>query len=141
MSKFEHLKKQDVAGDKTIEYVMNQLVGEPVLHVLPATESNKPFWNATLRALNKKKNYNKRNVTAGMIEQNRKDDKDMYPLYVIKGWDNMLDGKGGTIPYTAEDCVDFVNSLPDYIFDALRDFVTDNTNFVDFLDVDELVGN
>ena len=49
MSDFSHLQRFDVAAAETVDYELYQIDGEAVLEIAPATDANKPFFNATLR--------------------------------------------------------------------------------------------
>jgi len=139
---FDFVKKLDVQKDKTVEYTIHELTDAPVLNVLPATEANKSYWNVHLKNLNKRKHFKKRTVTAGMVKDVRDEDRKMFPVHIIKGWNNMIDPTTEEeIPYTHEDCIEFVKALPDHIFDELREFCTDPANFVEYIDTEDIVKN
>jgi hypothetical protein len=140
---FENLEKLQVNPEKTAAYTIYQIEGEPVLHLAPATEANKPYFNALL----KRSRRNQRRIasgsfTAGVIAENRDNDRVLFPKFVIRGWDKMktADGK----PAKADEATykAFVDALPDYIFDDMRNFATDSQNFVDVLvDAEDVAGN
>lgn len=128
MAKFGHLRKLEVK-DKTVEYPLYQLAGEMVLIVKPATEANKPYFNEVLRRSKK----NMRQISAGsidsaLIEQNRADDRKLFPEHVIVGWKNVVDSDKKIVPFTKEDCKDFLDSIPDWIFDDIRAFATNSSS-------------
>lgn len=142
MSKFEYLSKYAVQDEKTAEYIIHYLPGPPVLFVLPATEANKSYWKAILKKLNESKNFRRKTVTDSMLKENRKDDRVLFGQYIIKGWKDMTDGDTGQdIPFSTEDCAEFIQALPDHLFDELREFCTDPENFIDYIDVDAISKN
>jgi len=140
---FNHLKALEVQSERTAEYTFYQIVGEPVLIVSPATEANKPYFNALLKRSRK----NSRRITAGsftaaVIEENRDDDRVLYPKLIVKGWRKVSDSQGVSQDFSLEKCTAFLAALPDWLFDELRQFCIDPQNFIDDLvDVDELAGN
>lgn len=132
---FGHLKSLDVK-DKTAEYVIYEIPGEPALTLKPATDANKPYFNAVLKRTKK----NMRAVTAGaisaaMIEENRREDKELFPQFVITGWSNVVDIDGNSVPFTESACSEFLNELPDWLFDKIRNFAGDPANFAAVIDV------
>ena len=49
MSNFSHLSQYDVRDAIVRPYEIHEIEGVPVLQVKPATEANKPYYNAVLR--------------------------------------------------------------------------------------------
>lgn len=143
MSKFGHLKKLDIESTKLVPYEIIQIADKPVLQVAPATEVNKPFFNALLRRARKtSKAVQAGAITAGLIDSNREEDKELYSQFVVKGWSNVKDESGNDVPFSQADCLEYLKALPNYIFDPLREFVSNPMNFVeDTLDVDTAAKN
>ena len=144
---FEHLKEQEVKG-KTAELPMPALRGCPKLIVKPATESNKDYFNEVLRKSAKslrRAAKGELKVDVETLEKNRRDDRILFPKYVIVGWEGIKDSKGNEVPFTPENCAEFLQALPDWIFDDIGIFCRKNSNFVpDSLDdeeADELAKN
>jgi hypothetical protein len=139
---FSHLKKLDIT-DRTADYLLHQIAGESVLVLKPAAEVNKPYFNAVLR----KSRKNMRAVRSGvvnqaMIAENREQDRELFPKYVVVGWKNVRDSKGEIVEFNKENCDDFLRALPDWLFDEIRNFAADITNFVgDQPDVEDMAGN
>lgn len=140
MTDFSYLKQVDVKAADTKEYHINQIsvAGKtPVLLVTAATEANTPYYNSLLRdAIKNARKVKKGGVSAEMMKKNRDQDRELYPKHVIKGWVDVVDGSGETVPFNAEACADFLSQLPDWIFDDLRNYCSDPTNFVDSFDVE-----
>ena len=145
-SKFGHLKSLDVRGDTTTELTLHQIdVGgkSPTLIVAPATDANKPFFNAQLKRSGKSiQQIRAGRITAGMIEDNREEDRELYPRYVIKGWKDMVDAKGKAVEFSVDACTDFIDSIPSWLFDDIRNYCGNPQNFVASASIDvETAGN
>lgn len=140
MTDFSYLKKVDVKNNETKEYHISQISVSgktPVLLVSAATESNTLYYNALLRdAIKNARKVRKGGVSAEMMKKNRDQDRELYPKHVIKGWRDIVDADGNEVPFSQEACSDFVNQLPDWIFDDIRNYCSDPTNFVDEFDLD-----
>lgn len=125
MADFSQLKVERVEVQK---FTFWNIVGEPVLHVKHAGESNKDYFNEQLRhAEHLQKRRAKLNVE--IVKDNRNRDRDLYPQYVVVGWEKVLDKDGNEVPFNAPDCKNFLKALPDEEFDNLRDFCREPYNF------------
>ena len=131
MSKFEHLGKLDVKDKNVVDYVIFQIESEPVLKLKPATEANKPYFNAVLRGSRKNmRAIRSGSINAIMLEENRAQDRELFPKHVVAGWEKVTDSDGKPVPFSEENCQDFLRALPDWIFDEIRDFAGNAANFV-----------
>lgn len=141
MSKFNHLSKYEVQADREIEYVIDDIEGEPVLILSPATSENKPYYNKVLRktAKNPMKAIKKMNV--GMVRENRDQDRILFSKYVVKGWKRVVDSDGNEVEFSEENCYDYLSHLPDWIFDQVRNFAASPDNFIDDETVADLSKN
>ncbi len=141
MIDFGNIKKLDVAG-KTADFTLEDVDGEPSLKLKVATGSNKPLLNAMLKQVGgNKRKYKKKNITADMADENRNDDKKLYVDHVIVGWESLVDAKGNTVKFSKDNCVAFIDALPDWMFDKIREFATDDSNFLEVIDVEETAKN
>ena len=141
MADFSHLKALEVSSEKTARYTLHQITVNgktPTLIVAPATEANKPYFNALLKRAGKISSALRAgSINAGMIEQNREEDSALYPLHVVKGWEDMIDGKTGKgVNFSKEECANFLSELPDWLFDDLRTFCGNPANFAELMDVE-----
>lgn len=142
MSNFSHLRALEVR-DKTARCTIYQIKGEPVLVVRPATEANKPYFNAVLKRTRK----NVRAVQAGaisqaMIAENRSEDRELFPKHVVVGWEGVSDSHGAAVPFSEEACAEFLEALPDWLFDEVRNFAGNSANFTDgVVDAEGKAGN
>lgn len=146
MADFSHLAKLDVPASGTKDYELVQITingKSPVLEVVHAGESNKVYFNELL----KRGNRNQRQIVAGkittaLIEDNRDENRKLYAKHVVKGWRDVADATGKPVPFTQEAALEFMEALPDWLFDQVTSFCSDPLNFVGdtSLDVGE-VGN
>ena len=146
MSKFGHLKELEVTAESTAEFPMHWITvngKSPTLILKAATEANKPYFNALLKHSGKSRQQLKAgNVNAGLIEENRDQDRDLYPRFVIQGWLDMIDGDSGKdVKFSQKECGDFLDELPDWLFDNVREFAGSPTNFTDVMDLQVNAGN
>ena len=118
---------------------MYQVKGEPVLTLASATDANKPYYNAFLKRT--RRTLAKGNeVTAETMAHNRNDDRALYPEFVLKGWKNVIDDEGKEVPFSKESAAEFIQMLPDWLFDDMRNHAISPANFLT-IDPQELSGN
>ena len=138
---FSHLS----ISERVARFTLYQVAGEPYLDMVHAGESNKPYFNALLKRSRK----NVRRMRAGAMDantmaQNRDEDRTLYPRYVIKGWGCkkgpgiILDSKANEISYSEENLRTFLNALPNWLFDDVRLFASEEANFVDEQEGEEI---
>ncbi len=144
MAEFGQLKALEVSADKTVEFTLYQVQGTPTLVLAPATETNVPLFNAVLKhagqAANRTKASAKQNL--GTIKQGRAQDRELYARFVVKGWRDVVDENDDEAPFTRENCLKFLTALPYNMFDDVREFARDLSNFVDELpDTEAVAGN
>jgi hypothetical protein len=137
MADFGHLRKLEVSDVKTVRLPIYQLEGEPVLIVAPAGEANKKYFNELLKRSRKNmRRIQSQQFTAGLVAENRDDDRRLYSLFVIKGWEGVTDATGKAAQFTEENVKSFLDALPDWLFDEIRQFCTNMQNFVDSPDAE-----
>lgn len=132
MTDFSQLKKLDVTAEKTAIYTFFNIEGEFQLVVKPATEANKPLFNALLRRARKNnKAVQAGAINLGMISANRDEDRDLYSQHVVIGWKKVVDANGKEVEFNTSNCLDFLKAIPDYEFDGLREFCSNPMSFID----------
>ncbi len=132
MSDFSHLHRLDVGVAETVDYQLYQIDGEPTLEIAPATEANKPYFNAVLRRQRKNvRALSAGSISPGMIASNRDEDRSLYVAHIIKGWRDVMDVEGKEAPFTPDNVQGFLGALPNWIFDDLRTFAGNPANFLD----------
>jgi hypothetical protein len=117
-----------VRPDKTRRFCFIDVEGvggrRPYFEVLSATPLNKPFQAAKLERL-------REDLRMNMLETAREDDRELYPLFVVRDWGDWPDEKGEPIPFSPEACADCLRQMPDHLFDRLRIFADRIENFRD----------
>lgn len=143
---FSHLDELVAPTDKTVEYELFEIRGAPLLSICCA-QDNEDYLNKIrarrsqierqVREMQAKQKKSRRLRPTDIIrELMRPVDTECYPGTIIKNWDENLVEKNGTkVPYTDDNCVEFLKRLPNHIFDPLREFVSDPNNFLDLDDV------
>jgi hypothetical protein len=140
MSKFAHIKERYETRNRVVRYTLpikgarDPKTGEhlpAVLLLKHAGESNRGYNNALIKN-NAQTGLARKAMTGrgGDIALER--DLELYPQHVITGWENIPDQNWNAVPYSREDCADFVqNGLQRWIFNELRLFAVQAVNFVD----------
>lgn len=143
MAKFDNLRKLELSSEMTAEFTLFQVEGEPVLTLTVANEVNKPYFNELLRMSRKNRGRSTANViNSATVKENRDNDRELYPRYIIRSWKNVKDTMGNQVEATPENFKEFVDALPDWLFDELRTFAMDIQNFLPTaVDAEEVAGN
>lgn len=144
MAKFD-FQNLNVADGRTGKLVLHQIAlggSTPFLTVKPATDATKGYYNAVLRRAGKSvRQVQAGAINASLMNENRDDDRRLYPLHIIVGWGYikddgeevvgfMPDADGAKTPFTKENCHDFVAALPNWLFDDVRQYCGNSVNFV-----------
>ena len=143
MTNFSQLKKLDVTNETT-ELKLYAIEGEPVITVAPATQANSQYFNAILRQSGKQVRELKAGapISTATLDKNRDQDRALFPKYVVKGWDGVMDAEGAVVPFTEDNVRDFLEALPDWLMDEIRNFASETRNFLeDVMDAEELSKN
>jgi len=132
---FNQLKALELNDEMTAELTLHDIENpdgtSPTLFLAPATEVNKGYFNGLLRRSRKNmRNIQEQNFDTSMIKDNRDNDRVLYAKYIVKGWKNVKDDKGKDVPFNEENCQGFLEALPDWLFDKVRNFATIVRNFV-----------
>lgn len=133
---FNQLKTLELKSDMTAELTLHDIENpdgtSPTLILAPATEANKGYFNGLLRRSRKNmRNIQEQNFDTSMIENNRDNDRVLYAKYIVKGWKHVKDDKGKDVPFNEENAQGFLEALPYWLFDKVRNFATVVRNFVD----------
>lgn len=138
MAKFGRLKKLDIGG-RTIEFVLEEAHvpdfcdDPPVLHLAHMGRANKAWFNARMAlsakgmaAAVKGKNTKAKAMSAATEFATKEAssfdrDRELMPLYIIKGWDNMFDDDGSQVSFSKESAAELLAELPDDVIESMRD--------------------
>lgn len=137
MADFSNLKQQK---QETADFTFWNVVGQPTLVVRPATESNKPYFNEQLRRADQIQRR-KQKLTEAMVREGRDKDRELFVKYVIVSWKDVKDAAGNVVTFTRDECAAFVAALDDFLFDQLREFCKDESNFREVNTGDTTAGN
>jgi hypothetical protein len=130
MADFSHLKALEQKGDTERPFKFDQIAGAPTIWFLPGTDVNKAFMNESLRRANSRSGRRQRKVTADTVKAARDEDREVLAKTCARRWD-VCDATGEPVEFSYENCLEFFQALPDWLFDEVRAFVTDPGNFVD----------
>ena len=150
-SQFGQLKAMHVKPGDTAEFYFNELEGIPQLTCLPATNVNKPFLNAVMkaskeaarkaRAMRKVKGKKKdEDVSQAAIDRARLEDISLFVEYIVQDWEDVVNIEGEPVEFNQENLRDFLTAIPPEMFNDLRVFCLDIRNFrpeLDSMDSDE----
>lgn len=149
MADFSHLKNLEVSPLALAPYTIEDIEGAPTIWFSPATDANKGFFNASLKRANERAQGGRktRRVTGDQVAKTREEDRELLALHCAKGWGSTVEGKeikvegrefhpvrdasGATVEFSHDECLSFFRALPNWIFDAIRAFVTDPGNFIE----------
>lgn len=148
MTDFSNLAALQITEEATAPFIFYGIAGEPTLDCRPATQENKPFFNAILlknkQILRKQKGRRAAAPTAQMLAEARVADIELFVKYIVVGWANVVDAKGKVVKFTQEVCKQFLEAIPGDMFDELRMFCLEIANFrleMDPEELEELSGN
>ena len=103
----------------------------PKLELAPATDATPRYWEKILALSGKNaKRLRGGRIDAGMLEETEEQDRRLYPLHIIKGWQGVFNTDGQEVPFDAKRCAEFVKALPGWIFRDVRDFASEPMNFL-----------
>lgn len=126
---FRNLEIQKLAPGKVVPLVLNQLAGEPVLHVEHLGESNTEFWNDAIAKAGTRASAGntRRAVTAATIREARDSNRKTVAKYAVRGLENIVDDDGNAAGIAEIPAV--VAALPDEVFDSVLAFCSNPENF------------
>lgn len=135
MTDFGYLNKIEVR-DQTAEYIISEIEvngKSPTLVLTPTTQANQAYFNAVLKSSTKKARRTAGSgIDASILSEGRDEDRTLFAKHVVKGWSNVVDAKTGKpVPFNAAECQAFLEALPDWKFDDIRNFCGNARNFLD----------
>lgn len=125
MFNFNNLQPKNEA----VPYVLWFMEGNPTLHVLPAGEVNRPYFQALLKLVSQSPTKLTA-LTTARISEERNQDRQLFAKHVIQGWEGVRDTEGNLVPFSYDNCLEFLRALPDNYFDEIRNYAKDLTRFV-----------
>lgn len=155
MSHFDYVSQFSTA--QAMSWVDMPELGERArIRVRPATQEGNPaYYNAMLRLGGKRARQLARTgvISVADLEKNRLDDRQLYPKFVIDGWEYVETAEDRHRPtaekeyvdYTRDAATELCEKLPAHLFDRIRNHAATEENFYpeDQLppEPEDLVGN
>lgn len=132
MTDFSHLAEVEQKGDIAVPYKLDQIGGAPTIWFKPGTDANKVFMNESLRRANARARVSRRGrrLTADTVASARQEDREVIAKCCATRWD-VKDAKDRPVVFSEANCLEFFQALPDWLFDEIRGWVTDPSNFID----------
>lgn len=141
MANFSHLDALQVKQDGVARYTFHNIVvneKSPTLIVRPATQANKPYFKELFR----RQEARARQIAASkridpkFVDDTRDEDRDLFPKFVVTGWEDMIDADGGEVVFSVDECRQFLEALPDWVVDDFFQWCKRNENFVEGVALD-----
>lgn len=127
---FKHLKEKFEVKGKTAWMEMPELGDEAKLLLRPATQENKSYWNAMLRKSSRGlRRMARGRIRADDLNRNRKEDRELFPEYVMADWWKVPDENGNYVDFSKENAKELCEQLPDHLFDRVRNFAASAEEF------------
>lgn len=121
---FNHLRKLEVGADRLAWLDLPEVSPGCRLQGRPATEANAPYYEALVA----RSGARSRTIARGgklrvkHLKENRDEDRDLFPIHVITGWENVRDENDEPVPFSVQACAEFFQALPSDVVDRVRNF-------------------
>ena len=131
MFSFNHL---EVDPRKTAKFTLGGtgVGGNPdiVLIVRPATEENKGYTNARLKAAQSMvRGGANQGVTQAAVEESRERERRLYADHILVGWEHVVDTSNKPVEFNERHALELLDALPGWLFDDVRSFCRHPNNF------------
>lgn len=146
MADFSNIAASKRTGAEMLRLPLNTSIGEITLIGRIAGEANKPYYSALLLkagASARRLRSNNNKLTPEMVAQNRQQDIDLFPKFVLTGWEGPEgtvgpnDASGNPVPFSEDACRALLNALDDSDVDYIRNEYATVSNFLpDVVDVE-----
>jgi hypothetical protein len=100
----------------------------PRLKLAPATKETKQYWSKSLKRAGRR--GVRARVDENAIEEGREEDLQLFPKWIVLGWEGVFNTAGEAVPFSEAECRKFLAALPEWIFSNLRIFAKDPVNFL-----------
>jgi hypothetical protein len=143
--KFSHLKSLDPQDSAWMDLPWVAPKARLLLRI--AQEKNKPYFNALLKKLGQKRSAARMKSAADADDwaESRDEDRVMFARYILAGWEGIEDVDGNGVAFSAEEALEFLQDLPDWLFDKIRVWASQHENFLpegeEAPEAKELAGN
>ena len=133
MPSFSYMRESAVSEETTVDYQLVHLRGRPVLVVAPGTAENRDLLNEELAEPARPDVKKTPHEIAESLRGARVNRAARFSRHVVKGWRGVVDDTGAEVPFSIDNCREFLTSLAteaSWIFDDLAAFVRDPSHFV-----------
>lgn len=123
---FTNIAKKAIDPNRSVQVTLDELDQDPpvVLACGPAQDLNPEYMAEMLEAqnlLSKRSARGAGTVTMTDIRRARETDIDRFSRLVVKDWPGApKDDEGNFVPFSVDNCREFLTALPPYIFDRVR---------------------
>jgi hypothetical protein len=145
MDQFDFSKLE--VTQQTIWVELPEVAPKARVCVRTATEANPHYFNAMMKrsGMRARRMVRTDRISIEDAQQNRSEDRELFPRYVLVNWDGITDKAGKPVPF-AEDAVrEFCAKLPDWLFDRVRNAAATPERFLpegeDVPDAGKIAGN
>lgn len=148
MADYSHLRKLDVTDETEAEYTFSDIIVgrnedgssvHPSIIFHPMVQSNKRFLRERIRlsteraeAMGKAKKKDKVEQIVDRMDDDLEFDRILAARACAVRWGTPPKDKDGNEPeFSADECLAFLQAVPDFIFEPLRGWLQNPYNFVD----------
>jgi hypothetical protein len=136
---FSHLSKLSARG-RTAQWPMplidpdNKMPSVPSLTVKPAGPPNRPYFEENLKAIQSSRvGFGPKGLSPRALDKMRESDYVLFAKHVVTGWESVANSAGQPAQFSRENCEAFLRALPAEMFDELRAFCLQPSNFAEGL--------
>lgn len=133
-SDFSRLSQFSIDADRRATYRMSEVdlgAGDVTIEVAPATDANASYFNALVKQSKEgARALRQAGATAAALDAQRALAVALYSRHVLRGWSGVVDASGKVVAFSPEEAEGFLRALPGWIFDRLRAFCSEPSNFV-----------
>jgi len=101
----------------------------PTLYGRTAGEKNKPLLTAARVANAKRGGKARKRTDEKIIQLARENTRELFPKFVLTGWDDVYDGAGKAVKFSEDACTAFMAALPDHLLNGVMEHFANSSNF------------
>lgn len=130
---FKILAESNVTNKNIAAYPITELDDDTVFYLRCASAGNEKYRDEMFKLTGLDDDAPRRKkvkIDSDFLNEQREADRVLFPLYIVTGWENVLDDKTGKeIPYSVEKAKELFADFPEWLFDPMRVFVNQPENF------------
>lgn len=146
MTDFGFLDNMQINSDDLAELTLGSVMlpngKNPTFTGRLAGEQNKGYATALAQKGLKNSKMNRgaainASMALAQAKKNRDEDRELFAEHVITGWNDVCDADGVDVAFSKDVCKQFFRKLPDDIFDQVRAYFGDTSNFRDIPSIED----